>query len=85
MFFYFQIKTPRSEFPKINQSRPTKIQMWIFYSQKERNLITTAIRKKEVANLYMKLGEDNEKESLKYSEGFGERETLACPVELKSL
>ena len=29
--------------------------MWIFYSQKERNLISTTIRKKEVANLYMKM------------------------------
>ena len=31
------------------------------------------------------LGEESEKESLKYSDGFGERETIVCPVELKSL
>ena len=31
------------------------------------------------------LGEESEKESLKYSDGFGERETVICPVELKSL
>ena len=31
------------------------------------------------------LGEESEKESLKISDGFCERETMVCPVELKSL
>ena len=31
------------------------------------------------------LGEESEKESLKYSDRFGERETVVCSVELKSL
>ena len=31
------------------------------------------------------LGEESEKESLKYSDGFGDRETMVCLVELKSL
>ena len=31
------------------------------------------------------LGEEREKESLKYSDGFGDRETMVCLVELKSL
>ena len=31
------------------------------------------------------LGEESEKESLKYSNGFGERETVVFPIELKSL
>ena len=31
------------------------------------------------------LGEESEKESSKYSDGFGERETMVCPIELKSL
>ena len=31
------------------------------------------------------LGKESEKESLKYSDRFGERETVVCLVELKSL
>ena len=31
------------------------------------------------------LGEESEKESLKYSDGFDEREIVVCPVGLKSL
>ena len=41
----------------------------------------TARRERKSKNL----GEENEKKSLKYSDGFGERETVVCLVELKSL
>ena len=40
----------------------------------------TAVRERK-----SNLGKESEKESLKYSDRFGERETVVCLVELKSL
>ena len=42
-------------------------------------------QEEKVCEREFNLGEENEKESQKYSDGFGEKGSVVCPVALKSL